>query len=131
MKRSRRAGFTVASLLLLTAIVAVYAAAIMSARDMEPAPDPSELAFCAILGLFFGTVTGFLLGMFFGSRSRDMLFGVVEGAVFGPPTVVLLAVPDGVPVVLVGGVVLVGFAVVVRLLTPSTEPRQGSDDAPL
>lgn len=128
MQRSRRAGFTVASLLLLTAIVAVYAAAIMSARDMEPAPAPEELAFFGFVGFFFGTLTGFFLGMLFGNRNRDMILGAMEGAVFGPPTIVLLAVPDALPVVLVGGVVLVGFAVVVRLLTPSANPHHDSDD---
>lgn len=128
MKNPRRAGFTVASLLLLTAIVAVFAAAVMSARDMDPAPDPEELAACALAGFFFGTVTGFFLGLFFGRRNRDMIFGVVEGAVFGPPTFVLLAVPDSLPVVLVGGVVLVGFAVVVRLFTPRTNPLHDIDD---
>lgn len=128
MRSSRRAGFTVASLLLLTAIVAVYAAAIMTARDMDPAPEPAEFAAFAIVGFFFGTVTGFFLGLFFGNRNRDMVFGVVEGALFGPPTFVLLAVPDSLPVVLVGGMVLVGFAVAVRLLTPSTVPDHEVDD---
>ncbi len=128
MRSSRRAGFTVASLLLLTAIVAVYAAAIMTARDMDPAPQPEEFAAFAIVGFFFGTVTGFFLGLFFGNRNRDMIFGAVEGALFGPPTFVLLAVPDSLPVVLVGGMVLVGFAVTVRLLTPSTAPDHEADD---
>lgn len=128
MKSRRRAGFTVASLLLLTAIVAVYAAAIMSAREMDPAPEPEQLAALALAGFFFGTVTGFFLGLFFGSTNRDMIFGAVEGAVFGPPTVVLLAVPDSLPVVLVGGVVLVGFAVIVRLFTPKTDPLHDAND---
>ena len=103
VRSSRRAGFTVASLLLLTAIVAVYAAAIMTARDMDPAPQPEELAAFAIAGFFFGTVTGFFLGLFCGNRNRDMIFGVVEGGLFGPPTFVLLVIPDSLPVVLVGG----------------------------
>ena len=128
MKHSRRAGFTVASLLLLTAIVAIYAAAIMSSRDMDPAPDPEALAGLAISGFLFGTISGFFFGLFFGDRNRDMLVGGVEGAVFGPPTLVLLAVPDSLPVVLVGGVVLVGFAVVIRLLTPSTAPQHDVDE---
>jgi len=125
---SRRAGFTVASLLLLTAIVAVYAAAIMTARDMEPAPDPNELAFLAVIGFFSGSLCGFFLGLFFGSRNRDMVAGTVEGAIFGPPTLVLLAVPDALPVVLVGGVVLVGFAVLVRFLAPGNAPPHDADD---
>lgn len=124
----RRAGFTVASLLLLTAIVAVYAAAIMTARDMDPAPRLEEFAAFAIAGFFFGTVTGFFLGLFFGNHNRDMVLGVVEGALFGPPTFVLLAVPDSLPVVLVGGMVLVGFAVAVRLLTPRTVHDHEVDD---
>ncbi|NLS94854.1 MAG: hypothetical protein GXX96_22090 [Planctomycetaceae bacterium] len=125
MRRSRRAGFTVASLLLLTAVVAIFAAAIMSARDMEPAPEWEALFFLALAGLVFGTVTGFFLGTFFGTQNRDMLLGIAEGALFGPPTLVLLAIPNSLPVVLVGGVVLVGFAVAVRYL----KPRRAREDS--
>lgn len=129
MKKSRRAGFTVASLLLLTAVVAIYAAAIMSARNMDPAPDVEEMVGCAVLGFLFGTVAGFFLGLFFGNRNRDMVLGVVEGAVFGPPTVVLLVIPESLPVVLVGGVILVGFAVVVRFMTPSKDLGDKTDES--
>ncbi len=129
MKTSRRAGFTVASLLLLTAVVAVYAAAIMSAQSMDPVPELSELAAFALLGFCFGMVSGFFLGLFLGNRKRDMAIGMAEGAVFGPPTIVLLAIPNSLPVVLVGGVVLVGFALVIRLLTPRPDARQ-EDEAP-
>lgn len=118
MKTTRRAGFTVASLLLLTAVVAVYAAAIMSAQNMDRTPELAELGGFALVGFFFGTLTGFFLGLFFGSQNRDVALGIAEGAVFGPPTFLLLAIPESLPVVLVGGVVLVGFALVVRLLTP-------------
>ncbi len=128
MKTSHRAGFTVASLLLLTAVVAVYAAAIMSARNMDPAPEVAELGAFALVGFFFGTLSGFFLGLFFGNRNRDMALGVAEGAVFGPPTCVLLAVPESLPVVLVGGVVLVGFALVIRLLTPAPNSHEEADD---
>ena len=128
--RTRRSGFTVASLLLLTAVVAIYAAAIMSARTMDPAPEAEQMAVCGVLGFFFGTVAGFFLGLFFGNRNRDVLQGAVEGAVFGPGTVVLLAIPESLPVVLVGGVVLVGFAVIVRLLTPGEDQEPKGDDLP-
>ncbi len=130
MKRLRRTGFTVASLLLLTAVVAVYAAAIMSARNMDPQPRAEQGVLLAVLGLFFGTITGLFLGMFFGTRNRDIVLGVLEGAAFGPPTVFVLAIPDSFPVVLVGGVVLVGFAVTVRFLSPRKDPRHEKDDAP-
>ena len=128
MKSRRRGGFTVASLLLLTAIVAIYAASIMSVREMDPAPDPEQLAAIALAGFLFGIATGFFLGLFSGSTNRDIIFGIMEGAIFGPPTFVLLAVPDSLPVVLVGGVVLVGFAVVVRLLTPQPKPFHDADE---
>ncbi|MHB8901965.1 MAG: hypothetical protein ACYC6Y_24680 [Thermoguttaceae bacterium] len=130
MKTSRRAGFTVASLLLLTAVVAIYAAAIMSARKMQAAPDPELIVGCAISGFLFGTVAGFFLGLLLGNRNRDMVFGVLEGALFGPPTAILLAIPESLPVVLVGGVVLVAFAVVVRFLTPGRAPDRDTGDMP-
>ena len=127
---SHRAGFTVASLLLLTAVVAVYAAAIMSARNMDPVPEPEELVAFGLVGFLFGTIAGFFLALFFGGRKRDLAIGTAEGAVFGPPTVILLAIPDSLPVVLVGGVVLVGFALVVRLLTPRPTDDDETDEFP-
>ena len=42
-----------------------------------------------------------------------MVLGAVEGAIFGPPTLVLMAVPDALPVVLVGGVDIRGIDAVV------------------
>ncbi len=129
MRTSRRAGFAVASLLLLTAVVAIYAAAIMSARNTDPAPEWAALGAFALVGLVFGLIGGFFLGLFFGTQNRDMALGVVEGAVFGPPTFLLLAIPDSLPVVLVGGVVLVGFAMVVRYLSPRRDACPDGDDA--
>ena len=130
MKRSRRAGFTVASLLLLTAVVAIYAAAIMSARNMDPPLEPEQAAGCAIVGFLFGSLAGFFLGLFVGTRNRDILLGAAEGAVFGPPTVLMLAIPESLPVVLVGGVVLVGFAVVVGFHTPGRGSTHETDETP-
>lgn len=126
----KRSGFTVASLMLLTAVVAIYAAAIMSARNMDPAPDPEELVAFGVLGFAFGTIACFFLALFLGKRKRDIALAIAEGAVFGPPTIILLAVPESLPVVLVGGVVLVGFALMVRFLTPKPTGGEETDELP-
>ena len=123
MKRPRRAGFTVASLLLLTAVVATYAAAIMSVRNMDPIPEVETLAIFGGIGLFCGTISLSLVAVVSGGKGWQMFAGALEGAVFGPPTALLLAIPESVPVLLVGAVVLVGFAFAVRTLSSSRDPR--------
>jgi hypothetical protein len=109
--------------LLLTAVVAVFAAAIMSARTMEPQPDIEAVVGFAVFGFVFGVTAGCFLGMYHGTRKRDIAIGVLEGALFGPPTFALMAIPNSLPVVLVGGVVLVGFALLIRLFSPGSDDR--------
>jgi hypothetical protein len=119
----RRSGFAVSSLLLLTAVVAVYAAAVMSVQSMDPRPETEAIVGLAILGLVLGPGIGLFIALAQSTRRRDLAIGIVVGGLFGPPTVTILAIPDSLPVIMVGGVVLVGFALAIRLLNP---PR---DDA--
>jgi len=119
MKQLRHDGFTIASLLLLTAIVAIYAAGLMTIRRMDSTPDPLFFAVLAGVGLGVGVILGWALSVTHGARRRDVVIGTATGAVFGPPSAVLLAVPDSLPIVLVGSVVLIAFAIAVRMLSPN------------
>ncbi len=123
MRRSRRAGFTVASLLLLTAVVATYAGAIMSLRNMDPPPEIETLVAYGVIGFFFGAISLSLVAVISGGKNRQMIAGALEGAFFGPPTALLLAIPESVPVLFVGAVILVGFAFAVRTLSSARAPH--------
>lgn len=125
--KSGRTGIALASILLLTAVVAIYAAGIVSLRTMENPPPVEAVLFMLIVGLFFGTFAGAVMGAFTGTRKRDVAIGGVAGAVFGPPSVLLLALPDALPVVLVGGVVLVAFAFAVRFFSPKDRADGAKD----
>ena len=116
--KPRRTGTSVASILLLTAVVAIYAAGISSIRTMDEPPPAEAVGFLLIVGLLFGTICGAFLGAFGGKKKLDIAIGTLSGAFFGPPSILLLALPDALPVILVGGVVLVAFAFAVRFFSP-------------
>jgi hypothetical protein len=116
--KPRRTGTSVASILLLTAVVAIYAAGISSIRTMDEPPPAEVVAILLIVGLLFGTICGAFLGAIGGKKKRDIAIGALSGAFFGPPSILLLALPDALPVILVGGVILVAFAFAVRFFSP-------------
>lgn len=125
--KPRCAGISLASILLLTAVVAIYAAGIVSIRTMEQPPPVEAVLFMLIVGLLFGTFSGGVVGAFSGTRKLDIALGALAGALFGPPSVLLLALPDALPVILVGGVVLVAFAFAVRFFSPKDRGEAARD----
>ncbi len=67
--KPRRTGTSVASILLLTAVVAIYAAGISSIRTMDEPPPAEVVAILLIVGLLFGTICGAFLGAIGGKRN--------------------------------------------------------------
>lgn len=125
--KPRRAGTSVASILLLTAVVAIYAAGIVSIRTMDDPPPGESVGVLLVVGLLFGTVCGAVLEALGGKKRLDLAVGAVSGAFFGPPSVLLLALPNALPMVLVGGVVLVAFACAARFFSPRDRPAPPGD----
>ena len=121
-----RKGFSLASLLLLTAVVAVFLAAICTvwlhpgrgrAQPCVPASPHfnEELAVaCGIGGWIVGSVVGLVIGVNQARPLRGAFLGTSIGMIVGAASGVLLAVPGKTLPIIVGSLVLVLFGAVVR-----------------
>jgi hypothetical protein len=116
-------------MLLLTGVVAVFLAGIRMGT-LSPNPPPGELIVAAGIA---GLLGGWFLGVNIASRQasglRGVFCGLAAGTIFGPPSVILLVMPRSLPVVAVGSVVLLVFAVLARVLSQkSAEPPQSGSE---
>jgi hypothetical protein len=121
-----RRGFSLASLLLLTAVVAVFLAAICSAwlrpdADQEQAdvfaeanPDEPLLAVGVVGGMAVGWLVGLVIGACQVRPLPGAILGMLVGMIAGAASGALLAVPGNVLPIAVGSLVIVLFGVVVR-----------------
>jgi hypothetical protein len=110
-----RNGFSLASILLLTAVVAVFLAAICSAW-LEPNSVHKELAgVCVVAGIVVGGCVGLGVGLTQMQRRIGAPFGLLVGMIAGAAGGALLAVPGKLPAIAIGSLVLVLFGAVVRL----------------
>lgn len=107
-----RVGYSVASLLLLTAVAAIFLAAVRAQLlDKGPPWDAAEpVAVIGLIGTFIAVMIGADLGE---QRGRGGL-GILAGLVFGCLSTFLLEVRDQYLVVAIGAPILVAFAAVVR-----------------
>ena len=112
--RAPRRGFSLASLLLLTAVAAILAAAAGSAAVRAKPDQVDGLVFGAVLGMIVGTGVGVVVGWSLLGRLRDAALGLVIGAPFGAITGVLIASPQGLPTVVGGSLLLVVVGLVFR-----------------
>ena len=112
--RAPRRGFSLASLLLLTAVVAILAAAAGSAAVRADADRVEGLVIGAVLGMIVGTCVGVAVGWSVFGRLRDAALGLVIGAPFGAIAGVLIASPQGLPTVIGGSLLLVVVGLVFR-----------------
>ena len=116
-----RAGFSLASILLLTAVIAVLLAALATALTGPGPMDRELVAVASVAGLALGGPIGAWVAFQQTGRIRGMLLGLLVGMVAGGVSGALLVLPKGLPALAVGSVVIVLFSAVVRL--SSTPPR--------
>jgi hypothetical protein len=113
-----RRGFSLASILLLTAVIAVLLAALRSAGVASVAHD---LEWLAPVVVWFGLATGGLLGVGVGAAQQRRLLGIpiglVCGLIGGAVAGRLLVLPGTLAVLVIGSVLIVVFAAVVRFLS--------------
>jgi hypothetical protein len=119
-------GFSLASLLLLTAVVAVFLAAICtvwlhSDRDRArpdvyagPNLDEALLAISVMGGLMVGSLVGLVIGASRVRPLRGAFLGTFVGMIAGAASGALLAVPGKMLPLGVGSLVIVLFGAVVR-----------------
>ncbi len=111
-----RRGFSLASILLLTAVIAIFMAALVTVSDHRRAGGNQDLAVaCAAAGLIVGLLTGAVVGYNQVRQARGTLLGMSVGMVCGGAAGAFLAVPRSLLPIVIGSVVLVLFGVVVRL----------------
>ena len=121
-----RRGFSLASLLLLTAVVAVFLAAICTAwlprdggqqgsyAEQREKLDAGLVVACVIGGVIVGTVVGFVVGLRQARRLHGLAVGTFTGLITGAAGGLLLAVPGKILPIAVGSLVIVLYAVIVR-----------------
>ena len=123
-----RRGFSLASLLLLTAVVAVFLAAICTvwlpsspAQEedavpvLEPWPVQEGLIVLSVIGgLLVGSFVGLVIGAGQLRPLPGVCLGTFVGMLAGTATGVLLAVPDKTLPIAIGSLVIVLFGAMVR-----------------
>lgn len=120
--RTRRRGFSLASILLLTVLVAVFFAAVATGMMGRDRPNKDLLAGCAVGGSVLGSVVGTAIGLNRDRRIRGLVLGLLAGAISGAMAGVLLAIPQSLPATIVGALVLLVFSGVVRYFSPPPPP---------
>ena len=112
----RRAGFSLASMLLLTIVVAVFAAGIGIASTHPERVEQAVFSVGTVVGGLVGIIVGAVTGGRQNRRVYGVLVGVFVGLVAGAACGGLLAVPSGhsLSVIIVGSVVMICFGLVVR-----------------
>ena len=113
----RRSGFSIASLLLLMVVVAIFAAGIDTAFSRSPRVEEALLAVAAVGGAFVGIVVGVFVGLNQKRPAMGVVTGVFTGAIAGAGSGLLLAAPNFLPMVVVGALVMILFATVVRVFS--------------
>jgi len=109
-----RTGFSLASILLLTAVVAVFLAAVCPVWINPHKVHEGPLIAGVIVGSVIGTVIGVVIGLKQARGVGGIILGLLCGMVSGAAGGVLLAVPDKLPAMAIGSVVLILFGVAVR-----------------
>ena len=111
---ARRAGFSLASILLLTAVAAIFLGATRTLVVDQPNVDEDLLGLRGAAGVIVGLFVGLAVGLTQPRPFRACLLTAPIGTIAGAGAAVLLALPANLPVVAVGSLVLVVFGLVVR-----------------
>lgn len=114
-------GFSLAGALFATAVVAVFLASIRLGLMADSTLATSRLIAVAALGLIVGAMLGVIAGLRQIGGWRGAIAGMVAGTLFGPPGALLLVLPAAIPGVVVGSVLLVALAALMRRLSSPQE----------
>ncbi len=112
--------FSMASVLLVTAFVAIILAGLRTAATLGGASE-EWIAVAGVSGLVVGAIVGVALGVAQPHRLRHVLLGGFLGAISGAAGGAMVAMPRCLPVVVLGAPLLVGFAALVKRLSKPAE----------
>jgi hypothetical protein len=114
-----RSYFTIAEIMLVIAVAAIFLAGFRVVAQDEAAVGP--LRELMILRAISGTVIGAIIGVGIGKSRRrwiaGILWGLVVGSISGCLAATLLSIPQNVTLAIVGAAVLLAGGIVVRLLS--------------
>ena len=124
--------FSIASMLLLTMVVAIVLSAVVQAvhqavHQSPPRADDAQI-FVMVLGTILGTIVGVVVALAHHRWFLAIPLGAPAGLVVGSVIGFLLVVPAGLPVLLAGCPLIVLFAVVVRRLSRTREHEAAWSD---
>ncbi|NUQ61290.1 MAG: hypothetical protein HUU20_02310 [Pirellulales bacterium] len=115
-----------ASVLLVTALVAIVLAAVRTAATAS-GPSKEWIAFAGSMGLVFGALAGAEIGAAQPRWIRGAMLGLVVGMLSGAVGGVMVAMPQCLLVVLIGAPLLVAFAAAVKHLSAPPSQTQETD----
>ncbi len=119
------ARYSLASILLLTAVVAIYAGALRAGIVAAEASRRPAVGIGAACGLIAGFILGIFLGQGADNRARGTAMGALVGSLSGMAAGAMVPLPESLVVIIPGALVLLGFALLVRRLS-----RTGAEDDP-
>ena len=116
VRTQRRAGFSLASILLLTVVVAVFAAGIGIISTHPQRVHEGLFVVGTVVGGFVGVIVGAVIGSRQIRPDRGILVGSLAGWMAGAGCGAMLAVPisHSLLVIIVGSLVMICFGLVVR-----------------
>lgn len=121
------ARFSLASILLLTCVVAVYFAAIRTAAISTDRTAPVAIA--AVLGSIVGLAVGFVLALGRRFWSPSGLLCLIVGNIAGAAAGALVVTPKALTAILPGSLVVLVFAFLVRVLSRPRRSRELANSA--
>ena len=116
----RRSGFSLASLFVLIAVAAIFAAAIRMAVVPGRLDNGLAAAMIAVVGPLIGLSVGVAIGASRRESARGMVLSTTTGLVSGILAGILMVVPESIWAVVVGSAMIVLFALVVRQFSRRT-----------
>jgi hypothetical protein len=121
-----RSYFTIAEIMLVIAVAAIFLAAgrVIVQAGNEVGPIRELMIMRAVSGTVIGVIIGVCIGKSRRRRIAGTLWGVLAGGVSGFLAATLLSVPQNVPLAFVGAAVLLLGGIVARLLSRRT-PENG------
>lgn len=127
----QRHGYSLATILLFTTVVAIVAAAISTGIKNRQDVNEDAFGMVAPVGAVLGVVVGTCIAYGRTRKIRWALLGVVIGYVAGCVAGVLAAMPPAAPAVLLGAVIVIVYSTVVHALSArraSGRPKPPVDD---
>ena len=127
---SQRSTFSLASILLFTAVIAIFLAAARTVYDHCTQPELKQLDFLCGCDAAIGLIVGVWFGAMQPRPIRGVLVGIPLGFYAGGGAGNLFGAPQNLPLVAIGSAVLVLLGLLVRRYSARPAARHARQDIP-